>query len=822
MSSFWYTYHKRGNDKMRKTIITSSSLLNEYKQHLLHQSELSFGVEVLDFETFFYNQNKSITQLQDAHLIQNIELEKLDTLVNFPETMIDFSGFSKELSHYQINLDACPLETPYDKDIQKILLTIHKQPINNQHEILYLPQGLTHDQTTYLESLNISKIQESFETNVESMSFYYALNPRQEMEGVIQYILTHNIANATIVVDNLPNAYPYFESIFDRYEIPYTKKGEGFPVTQYQFLALLDYLDTPSLDTLLMVIESNVLRLKFPQHLLKYINYLQLTFEDLLLPFDHIPQDENITESYLHSLSLIQEKIIDDALIVQNFIQTMSSSKFKNNILYLLELIYQSNPIESQEIINHIQEVYSFMNPNNLNVIKMQIKNLNPQRIESPLCTFVDFNNIPLEPVDNLFILGLNAKAFPGLKGRSGILDESYCARISGFPTPEVRNQYLLNEKMRVFKKARNIFISSYTIDYEGKTQENAFIIQELMKQYDIKKRILWPLIEPNPFMNEKPSLSADVAHQLYLSDNVLKTSVSALEKYVRDPYQYFVEDGLGLSKPFDFNIYPRLIGTLNHSVLEAHLKYNQDILEDLWNPFLPYLPQNDPYIPYMIHMNNKNIKEHITFLTKAQSASHFKPTFFEKRVLNESLVNNMHLKGFIDRIDSYGDYTMIVDYKSSNHSLSESKVLKGEQLQLLTYALMLQNSMNTKLFGVYYYSFNRKNTEVNNYTFSKRNGITPPLPVTQEDYDALFKFNGWTFRDPEGIILDPSFFSGLMTKKADESIYVRGGNYDLSLIKTYYEALYQHLFEKILAGTLDLDDLELPLYPNFDFKGGK
>ena len=105
----------------------------------------------------------------------------------------------------------------------------------------------------------------------------------------------------------------------------------------------------------------------------------------------------------------------------------------------------------------------------------------------------------------------------------------------------------------------------------------------------------------------------------------------------------------------------------------------------------------------------------------------------------------------------------MIIDYKSSEHSISESKVLNGESLQLPTYAIAIHEKYGLQPFGIYYYSFNKKTTSQKPYKFL-RSGIKKPEQVRIEDYESEFKLSGWTFEDASTFGVSNEYFKGINT----------------------------------------------------------
>ena len=158
-----------------------------------------------------------------------------------------------------------------------------------------------------------------------------------------------------------------------------------------------------------------------------------------------------------------------------------------------------------------------------------------------------------------------------------------------------------------------------------------------------------------------KKSPRSYYCERFYLKDGKLNASVSSLEKYIKDPFLYFKEEGLNLKEPFDFKLDARLLGTINHYAFEQYFQGNNDPFQ-LWDVYEPYLPKNNPYIKFLITINNQNTLENILFLEKALGQTTFKPFKTEEYIKNEKIFKDVSLRGFVDRIDirqSFYDYRL-------------------------------------------------------------------------------------------------------------------------------------------------------------------
>ena len=354
-------------------------------------------------------------------------------------------------------------------------------------------------------------------------------------------------------------------------------------------------------------------------------------------------------------------------------------------------------------------------------------------------------------------------------------------------------------------------------MSYEGKSYNEAFEISNIATQHNLKS-IPWDIIEPNPFMDECKTLTPEIAQDLYLKEGILNVSVSSLEKFVRDPYLYFIEEGLKLRKPFDFKLDSRVVGTISHDVIERYLKEGeQDNLFDLWNIYRPYFPLNNATLPFLIETNEHNLRDSLKFLSLMQKDIKFKPYKQELYIKDETLFNGITLRGFVDRVDTYESSFIVIDYKSSVHDITDRTVLNAERLQLPIYAMALERQLGLNAFGIYYFSFNKKYTSQSDHKYTRTKGITLSQHATQEDYLKEFKLKGWTFGDPETYNTTGDYFTGIYESRGSYKVW--GGPYLMKNLETVIKKNVEYLRKKILEGVIELDDLDLPVIKKMNFK---
>lgn len=204
---------------------------------------------------------------------------------------------------------------------------------------------------------------------------------------------------------------------------------------------------------------------------------------------------------------------------------------------------------------------------------------------------------------------------------------------------------------------------------------------------------------------HKKDKLSKEATAELY--GDLLKGSVSRIEKYEGCPFAHFANYGLGLKEREQFKIRSMDVGNMFHSALDkvfreakARNKQLTDIndeelgsiiavaTEESLGEFNDNIPESSARNRYIADKIRKTIKHTVKVLKKQLGDGDFKTNDTEATFRFDE--DNISLRGKIDRIDSCEDngntYVKIIDYKSGDKEFSIEKLVNGLQLQLITY----------------------------------------------------------------------------------------------------------------------------------------
>ena len=200
------------------------------------------------------------------------------------------------------------------------------------------------------------------------------------------------------------------------------------------------------------------------------------------------------------------------------------------------------------------------------------------------------------------------------------------------------------------------------------------------------------------------------------------KTSISQLQTYFTCPYKFFAYYGLRLKENKLAKIMIPDIGTIIHRVVELFIKdlKNYEKLDDgELNLEIRKLAQKAMEENYFTIDNNKSLMNLIfdecerlcKYVIFEQSVSSFKfdraeYCFDGENAINLSLKSDRKIKisGKIDRIDKFGDYVRVIDYKTGQIENSLRSIYYGKKIQLAIYIEAISGGDKPKVAGIFYF----------------------------------------------------------------------------------------------------------------------
>ena len=208
------------------------------------------------------------------------------------------------------------------------------------------------------------------------------------------------------------------------------------------------------------------------------------------------------------------------------------------------------------------------------------------------------------------------------------------------------------------------------------------------------------------PQFNIPPELS----HKL--TGNKIRLSPSKLDTYSRCPFMYFCKYMLSVKEIERVEFSALQSGTLLHYVLQRFIEESgeeitklnnaqidlliESLVNDYLNSFKGYRQNETPHLKLMVDYMTDTLKYLGKRLKDEFSQSDFKPQKCELVIgeqgdikpidipVNENI--SVSLTGVVDRLDRYGTYIRIIDYKSGKKEFKLPDILVGQNMQMLIY----------------------------------------------------------------------------------------------------------------------------------------
>lgn len=361
-------------------------------------------------------------------------------------------------------------------------------------------------------------------------------------------------------------------------------------------------------------------------------------------------------------------------------------------------------------------------------------------------------------------------------------------------------------------------------------------------------------VVKATEYDNIPENIGPDLAEQLY--GNELNSSVSQLETYYENSFEYFLNYGLQLRPRFENQLGVVEAGNYFHETFDRLVKLLHERKLDLADISLEQLQElllnvrevmrdegryrqllNDPFNKFLFAGLDEttnvvafNWKKSLTETPLRAQYSELSFGQHEKlKGLSFDLPGNkkVSLRGKIDRVDlapvSNHVLGQVIDYKSSEHKFDLGLFDNGIALQMVSYLDVLTKndrffSKNERLalLGAFYQTVTRKVERLNSTTtFNSNLEIKPGI----ESAKAKLLYSGILVDDPELLreadplladgVSKSSLYKSLSVKKNGDFTLPKNVNFNeeqLQLLLRYDEYLIKHAANKILTGDIELN----------------
>ncbi len=820
-----------------KTIIANQYQKNQimHDAAALHQGRLT-DVQVLSLTSVMKEDRDQKTET--LLLIKQLLDDHQDAfpiyrdMFKYPAFLDEILSFAKECMLWGITENDLPVDTENEKELQKILASVftldlaEKKIHDSRNQIINSLKGMDielypafySDEYHYeIDQLlrNIFPIHAAVKGSPQK-ELRYGLNTRQEIEAAAQNICRSG-KSCNIVLCDYANQYPVVKQVFARYHIPFSAiKEHSILHIPHIFAALCRLAHEKSRGAFLQALQYDAFNQPCPLYL---YNYFVQRMRDATLP-ERIA--DTVAAGPFKNEAQSYQKLDDECMdyldaIREDYNLLMSSSTPQEIFEHAYTVMQRSSYLSDQAELNTGMEIRSTLQ-SILNSLKEEevpflIETIDEMTASSSLyhtdfCEVTDLTH-PVSTRDDTYVLGCSGKNYPGFPAKKGLFDEAYVQRTAHYPSLAVRHASYMDQLNWIGESSQGTIYYSYaTNDYAGHEIQLALEVESLFAKDSEKKWELDILKQKEPAAH---ALSNDTAHALFAPDGRITGSISTIERWFSCPYAYFIQSGLNVRGPQLKANDAASIGTIQHAVMEnsvntLHEKYAEITDEEIRRILSPYfdaLKMTHPNETERMSATQERMIEGLStslhFLLDMEQHTSFVPSETEHH-FEEDIVDGVHLRGIIDRIDTCNDLLRIIDYKSSDHKLPENGVKAGLYLQLLSYLIVAQKLIDKKPAGAYYYSLKDVPFSVGAASVSK--SVVTETEMNENTYQDNFmkarRMRGWTFEDRKvELDEDNKHIVGLKTMM------------DYNLTKECIEQLYTYFHDHLLSGEISLSPVE-------------
>ena len=451
--------------------------------------------------------------------------------------------------------------------------------------------------------------------------------------------------------------------------------------------------------------------------------------------------------------------------------------------------------------------------------------------------------------------------SYPVLNASNETLDPSiYYQRLSNYGAREFEQHDLPEKLQDLLSFITNADASLGYLAYMNSSAKSSAVTKLLELTQKVLPQKTDSVLDASQFDNRPEDIGQELATKLY-GEN-LNSSVSQLETFYENSYEYFLTYGLRLRRRFEneFDViqagnyfhetFDRLVkqlnkrhldlADLNSTELESMLNSVRDVMKDE-GKYAQLM--NDPFNQYLFkcldHTTSKVAHNWRRSLTKTPLRAKYSELSFGvgERLKGLSfdvpdLSGNHHvdLRGKMDRVDlaNFADkdqvLAQVIDYKSSAKKFDLGMFYNGIALQMVSYLDVLANNGQffagndqLSLLGAFYQTVTRQLERLNS---DKLIDSSMNLRQVATDSKPKLMYNGIISNDPDILTEAEPLLEG-STKQASElytgvKTKAKGGfslpanrsfsEDEIELLLEYDEYLIKEASSQILSGRISLN----------------
>ncbi|MCR5795353.1 MAG: PD-(D/E)XK nuclease family protein [Solobacterium sp.] len=753
----------------------------------------------------------------------------------YPAFISEILQFARECALFGISADDLPEDNVLSAELKEIIRMALQMPLSEKESARSVEAGMKKLQD--MENVSIwpyfekdiwnyrilQKLKQVFppalvQDNDPVKILRHSATPRTEIEAIAQDICIRGVP-CNVILTNMNAQLPVVEEVFGRFRIPFSSVQQelSLHVTNI-FAALAEFALKKDTDSFLDAAAADAFPRYCPDHVLAF---MRQTMDDLRFSDEIVP---------LLSSSIFKREAQNASRMISASREWMDSVRDEISLLLSAEdsisalknafrVLQRSPYLKVRTELHAAMRIRSFLsetlplakNDGDIRFIldSVRLMSFSASRSVSDFCTVTDLCH-PVPAKAAAYVVGCSGQNYPGYTGASGLFDEIYLQKITGYPSAEERYSAYTDQLEWIMTSAeKELVFSCSDTDYEGREIQLAFEVEAMFSG----KPEPWKLLKLRPKKARPAALMPATAQKLFAPQGYIYGSISTIERWFQCAYSYFIQSGLKLRAPESTVLEAAPIGTIQHAVMEIavndyHKDY-ADIPEAEITAFLEKcfgaLGSLHPRDGHMFEMTMKRmetgLRHSLTVLRDFESCTSFIPEKAERSFADQQITPHVRLRGTIDRLDEYrGEMLRVIDYKSSVHTMSPSRFAAGLQLQLPTYACIAETLYGLKIAGTYYFSMQDSSFEIEAAKVS-RDILTETDMSEEELFARMIKsrmLKGWTFLDRYTELDD-----------GGTHISMKKNLYSFDAVKNCLLELYDYFSEAVLDGQIAAEPVE-------------
>lgn len=784
-------------------------------------------------------EDREATLLQFSRLLRRKkeQFPLYSAMFGYPAFLEEILRFARQCILFQISADQLPQRSRREKELRQLLTEAFTLDLEEKRTIADLEMNIQQIEAMDLE------IRTRFETDPfqaqvlkrlirdgvscpqpevlhPQRSLRYALSIRQEIEAAAQEIC-RNRQTCNVILCEPAGSLPVLGQVFRRYGIPFSCVSTRVPLRiPAAYAALADLARCRDVPHVLAAIRADAFSCRCPDPAVPFLEEC-MTQPGVCPAVSERLKDSAFADSrnwYAPREKAAGEyfqRIRDelDLLLEEGSAQDMLVRAF--TVLQKSPLLKSRRELDAAMKIKRTLEhsLPAVKDAEDVRFLTQRIAGIEAEAAElkTDFCTVTDLQH-PVPPAKAAYVLGCSGRNYPGFRNLSGLFDEDYASCLPGYPSLQERYEEYRDNLKWIESSAAGTLVYSYpTNDYQGRAVELAFDVEATFPK-DAKGHVLrsrWPLTDIGHPCQAAHRLQPESARDLFLTEGALYGSISSIERWFSCPYSYFIQSGLKVRDESPADLAANTIGTIQHKIMEESVRAGGKAYPDITPAEMqkiaaPYFDLLDAMHPHEAWKNAltrqrmiSGLENAMVFLKDMEQDSSFQPREEEYHFKMPVTADDPRviLSGSIDRMDIYQDILRILDYKSSDHKLSEKNLKAGLQLQLLSYLMAAAEITGRTPAGAYYFSLKEVSSKLYAYQWKNRQWQEYDPAMKRAAYLDSRKMHGWTF-EPRTTELDAS--EAHVSPKVSKL-------FSWTLSRQCLEELYRYFRDHLLEGDISL-----------------